>query len=328
MAGVIGIAASTAGAQLTEYKLDEAGAWRKTAEPAPGTDEAIIDQARKLIAENRPREAVRLLNRFIEERERTDNPWLAEAYLIRGDAKVAHDDEYEALYDYEVVTRQYPGTPAFPIAVAREYEIASRYVRGYRKKWWFGWRVADASELGADILIYCGERLPNSRVAELAILDLADYYYRERELRLASEAYDIFLKLFPDSEHRQRALQRRVYANVARFKGPQYDASGLKEAREFVNDLIAKYPADAERAGLGDALLARLDQSAAAQMYETAEWYLKRSDRVAARRTLKSLLARHPGSVAAARAVETLEVIEKELGLRRETAARPAEVSE
>ncbi len=307
LAGVFSFALTfTASAQISEYKLDQDGQPVKTRQAAPDSDEAFIDSARTLLAENRASDCLKLIDPWIEKYEFSENPWLPEAYLIRGDAKVALNDEYEALYDYEKIIKDFTSAPQFPLALDREYAIARKYVRGMKKKWWFGWRVEDARILGEEMLIRVNERMPSSVLAEKSMMELADFYYRERDLKLAAEAYDIFLTNFPQSDLRERAMQQRVYSYIARFKGPEYDASGLIEAKALIGQYSGKYPVEAEQAGLSDALVARIDESAAAQLYETSEWYIKKGDPVSARLTLKRLIQAHPGTVAATKAVEDM----------------------
>lgn len=296
----------TANAQISEYKLNDAGEVEKSRQAAPDSDEAFIDSARALLASNQASECLKVMDAWIEKHEFSENPWLPEAYLIRGDARVALNDEYEALYDYEKIIKDYTAAPQFPIALDREYAIARKYVRGMKKKWWFGWRVEDARILGEEMLIRVNERLPSSVLAEKAMMELADFYYRERDLKLAAEAYDIFLTNFPQSDLRERAMQQRVYSYIARFKGPQYDASGLTEAKALIQQYSGKYPLEAEQAGLSDALIARIDESAAAQLLHTAEWYIKKEDPVSARLTMKRLIQAHPGTVAATKAVDEM----------------------
>lgn len=307
VAGVLSCALTfTTHAQISEYKIDEQGQPVQTRQAEPNTDEAFIDNARALLASNRASECLKLMDEWIEKYEFSENPWLPEAYLIRGDAKVALNDEYEALYDYEKIIKDFTAAPQFPLALDREYAIARKYVRGMKKKWWFGWRIEDARILGEEMLIRVNERMPSSILAEKSMMELADFYYRERDLKLAAEAYDIFLTNFQQSDLRERAMQQRVYSYIARFKGPQYDASGLIEAKALIQQYAGKYPVEAEQAGLSDALVARIDESAAAQMYDTAEWYIAKSDPVSARLTLKRLIQAHPGTVAATKAVEEM----------------------
>lgn len=298
--------ALSASAQQKEFKLGDDGSWVKTREVDPSSDEGRIERAKQALAENRPSLALKQMNDWIERNSRTDNPWLAEAYLIRADAKTALGDEYKALYDYEEVCKEFPGTEQFATAVEREMDIGMRYLNGLKRKF-LGMRIDGATGLGEELLLRTQERMPGSRIAERACIELADYYYRIRDLKMAAETYDIFLRSYPNSQYRPKAMQRRVYANIGRFKGPLYDASGLLEAKLLIEDFSESYPADAEAAGLSDALVARLDESAAAQMYETAKWYLQRSDPVSAKLTLRRLMRRHPDSVAAVRAMELIK---------------------
>lgn len=88
-------------------------------------------------------------------------------------------------------------------------------------------------------------------------------------------------------------MQRRIYATIARFKGPQHDGSSLIDAKILTRRYISLYPAEAEKAGLDDGLLTRLDESSGQEMMETANWYLKRGDDVAARMVLQRLVRDH-----------------------------------
>ncbi|MBX3380201.1 MAG: outer membrane protein assembly factor BamD [Phycisphaeraceae bacterium] len=279
-------------------RLDADGNWvPATSEIDPSSDEGVMNRARKQLAENRPQGALALLDSWIKRNAAQDKPETAEALLRRGDAKLAMKDEYEALYDYERVIKEYPGTPQFVTALERELEIGLMYLNGLRKKTW-GLRIDSATRIGEELLIRVQERAPGSQLAQRAAIELANYYYRARDLRMAAEAYDIFLANFPTSEYRELAMERRVFANIGRYKGPRYDASGLIEAQYLVRDFAARYPKSAEQIGMNDALIARLDESAADQMFETAKWYFKRGDPVSARYTLKRLLQKHPDTVA------------------------------
>ena len=189
--------------------------------------------------------------------------------------------------------------------VEREFDIGKRYLTGLKTKI-FWMRLEDATSLGAELLVRVQERLPGSRIAEEACLFLADHYYRVRDLTQASEMYDVFLHNFPTSEHRQRAMQRRAYASIGQFKGPSYDASGLVEARSLLKNFADQYPAEAERAGMSDALSARLDESIASQKLEKARWYFRQGDDVSARFTLNRLRRSHPRTVAASIAYDLM----------------------
>jgi hypothetical protein len=291
------------------YRLDESGRWvaAPSADSAPLTpDEATIAHARFLLAGDQPVRARRLLDRWISANEHTDSPLLPQAFLLRGDAILASSDEYKALYDYETVIKDFPGSPEYARAVERELEIGIRYLGGLRRKFW-GMRIAGATDIGEELLVRVQERLPGSPLAERAGIELADYYYRIRDLGAASEAYEVFIVNHPRSEHAPKARQRRIYANIARFKGPGYDASGITEAQVLIEEYAALDPLGAQRAGLTDALTARLEESAAAQQLQKAQWYLRRGDAVSARFMLRRLVETHPRTVSADLAMQILD---------------------
>ncbi len=316
---VAGLAAGAASAQSGgEFRLDEKGNWVPAAAAPLSPDAAAMARARELLAEEKPGQAESLLDGWITEHQFTDNRYLAEAYLLRGDAKSLAGREYAALYDYEAVLKDFVGSEEFPRALERELQIGIRYLRGLKRRIW-GLRWADATDVGEELLVRVQERMPGSRLAERAAIELADYYYRIRDLRMASDAYEIFVTNFPRSEHVQWARQRRIYANIARFKGPSYDATGLRDARVLIEEYEDIDPVGAQQAGLSDALVSRLEESQAAQMLSKARWYLRRGDSVSARFTLRRLVREHPRTVAAGTAEGILEgqgwtVVEPALG--------------
>jgi tetratricopeptide (TPR) repeat protein len=289
----------------TEFTLDENGDWAAATAAPLTADQRVMADARRALADHKPRPAISTLSRWIDENGTGNSPLLPEAYLLRADARTADGDEYEALYDYEKVVMDFPATEQYARAVERELDIAQRYVGGLNRRW-FGFRVVPADDVGEELLVRTQERMPGSRIAETAALELADYYYRNRDLKLAGDAYEIFVTNFPTSASLDLARERRIYANIGRFKGPDYDASGLAEARILIQEYAATNPAAARRAGLSDALTARLDESTAAQLLSRAKYYLIRRDPVSARHTLQRLVRDHPETVSAARGIAML----------------------
>jgi hypothetical protein len=275
LASLLALAAgSTPLAAQTDYRLDENGNWVATPVAPLTADQQVIADARQALADNKPRPAIAALSRWIDENGTGNSPLLPEAYLLRADARTASGDEYEALYDYEKVIMDYPATEQYARAVERELGIAVNYVGGLNRRW-FGFRVVPADDVGEELLVRVQERMPGSRLAEDASLNLAK--------------------------------ERRIYANIGRFKGPDYDASGLAEAKILIEEYTATNPAAAKRAGLSDALMARLDESTAAQLLSKARYYLRRNDPVSARHTLQRLVRDHPETVSAARAAAMLQ---------------------
>jgi outer membrane protein assembly factor BamD (BamD/ComL family) len=299
--------AATAVGQVKEYTLDPAtGAWVAAPAPALTPDQRVMAEARQALADGRPGAAIRALDAWIDQNGTSVSPLLPQAYLLRADAKTASGDEYDALYDYERLLIDYPGTEEFTRGVERELEIGLKYLGGLKRRW-LGMRIVPAEDVVEELLVRVQERTPGSRLAERAGIELADYYYRNRDLKLAADAYEIFIANFPTSPSARHAREYRIYANIGRFKGPDYDASALAEAKVLIEEFTEIDPAAARRAGLSDALVARLNESMAAQLVSKAEYYLRRQNPVAARHALQRAVKAFPQTVAATRAMAMLK---------------------
>jgi hypothetical protein len=314
------VPAPAASAQSTEYKLTDQGEWLKTRIPTPGSDEAIISDARAALAEDRPERAREILTEFLDAGEKSASPFLAAAYRLRGDAKLAMDEEWNSVFDYEVVCQRYPQSEEFQTACEREYEIGMRYLNGLDRRL-FGVRLLPAIDDGVELLIRVQERLPGSALAEKAAISLADFYFRNRDMALAAESYDLYLANFPRGPHALQAQSGRILANLAQFKSPAYDATPLVDAREQARRFQRDYPAEAERQGFDAPLLARIDETLALQLLDNARWRLDRGELASARYTLRRLVRSYPQSASGATALAILQ----ERGWLPEPAPAPAE---
>lgn len=295
-----------AGGQPTVYELDGSG-WIAAREPEPGSDEAMIAESMRLLAEGKPGAARSLLRPWVKRHRKRGHPLMPQALLALGDAKLMAGNPYQALFDYEDLLTFYAESPEFFDALERELEIGKAYAGGTFTRRFLGiLNMGATRELVEELLTRVAMRAPGSDVAERAHLELADYYYRTRDLTFAAEAYELFVTNFPQSRHRAYALQRQILANLGRFKGPRHDASVLVEASGLIDRFRRDYPLQAQEAGLSDALQARIDESLGAQMLEAADWYQRRGDLVAARFQLQRLVVKHPRTVAAARGRELL----------------------
>ena len=276
-----------------EYVLGEDDAWQKES-PEPGTPEAQVFLARKALALGEPERARALASAFIDRFPSSRN--LPEMLLVRGDALVEMGDEYEALFDYEAIAREHPGSTVFVTALEREFAIAVAYANGLRRKLWGTFRILDTEDEAQELLIRIQERLPGSRLAEDAGMELADFYFRQAEMRLAADAYDLFIQNYPRSDRIEKARERLIQSYLASYRGPRYDDAGLRDARRRLDTMRAVQPATAQRLG-ADALLVRIKESEARKLLVTARWYLSIDDPVSCEQYLRRIVARYPDTL-------------------------------
>jgi len=277
------------------YDLADDDMWLLTERAEPGSPAARLALARTALAQREFARARDLADGWIEENERHELMPLA--LLTRADARVGLHDEYEALFDYEAIARLHPSSDVFVTALRRELDIAKRYAHGEKRKLW-GLRIVNATDEAEELLIRIQERLPGSNLAEEAGLELGDFYFRRGEMSLAADAYDLFIQNYSKSPHLTTARRRLIAANLAAFKGPEFDATGLNDARQRLIEMKAVEPAAAQQLG-ADALLAGIDERHAEKMLETVRWYLSTGDAISADYTLRRLLEKHERSAAA-----------------------------
>jgi len=297
-------AAGTPALAQQEFKLDESDRWREMDAPPPGSPAAVLRMARLALATGEAKRAKAIADAWLE-RFGLD-PLRPEALLIRGDAKDALGDEYEALFDYEDIARRYPYSAAFVPALEREFGIAQRYVAGLRRKFWGTVRVVNADDDAQEILIRIQERLPGSALAEKAGMALADFYYERRDMELAADAYDLFVQNYPRSRFVDKARLRLIAAYCSGYKGPQFDARGLAEAAVKLRELQATEPLLARQIG-AEAILLRVYESEADKRLTTANWYWTTGDPISAEREIRALVKKYPRSVATLQALRVID---------------------
>ena len=304
------VAASTAQAQSETFRLDTLDRWQKVADVDPSSEEAQLLAARRALVNGEASRAKNLANAFIERYPLSR--YRADALLIRGDAKLAGGDEYEALFDYEEIARRYYGSDVFSPTLEREYDIAIAYAKGLKRRFFGTFRIIDASEDAQELLIRVQERLPGSELAEKAGMALADFYFDRREMIMAAEAYSIYLENYPRSAGVTKARLRLIYAYLAGFRGPEYDASGLLEARAKLRSMQALQPGLAQQVG-ATSVLVRIEESEAAKLLSTANWYLEVDDPISAEMFIRRLVQRHPRSIATLEALRVVPDVLKQV---------------
>jgi len=265
--------------------------------------------ARQALANEQFDRAETMAGQWLERYEH--HPLRPDAFLIRGDALIAQRSYYQAAFEYEAIARLYPSSEAFVTALERELDIAKLYAHGTKRKIW-GLRIFSAADEAEELLIRIQERIPGSQLAEEAGIELADFYFRNRDMRLAADAYDLFIINYPLSDQVDNAKRRLIYAHLASFKGPEFDATGLIDARVELTQLEQTAPLSAEKIGSG-ALVARIDESHAQKMLKTAKWYLKVRDYISAEYTIRGLVTKYPRSLATASALRLIDEIAPQL---------------
>lgn len=291
--------------QQQQYEFRD-NQWTQVPRYDPESPEGKLQTIARVREQGEAKESEELASEWIE--QYPNHPRLVDAYMLRGDARVARRRYYRALYDYEYVIRSFPGTEQFNLAMEREFEIARLFGNGV-KRHFLGMRILPAYEEAEEILIRIQERAPGSDLGEKASLELGDFYFRRAQMTQAAEAYDLFLQNYPRSPHRERVMLRIIQSNLATFKGPRFDSTGLIEAQQRIRQYDKDYPVAAEKIGT-PALNVRIDESLALKVYHTARWYERTGEQISAIYNYRRVIKDHPRTAAAQLALDRLEEME------------------
>ena len=282
------------------------GTWTEAEQPTPTTQQIenpTLDRAERLLAARNHRPARKIILNWLRKNRRAPDRdrgvyLLAEAYYQYG-------DRIRAFYHLDELLDLHPDSRLFYSALEKQYEIADRFLRGYKRRL-LGIPMVGAEEEAIDMLFRIQERAPGSPLAERALLRTADYYYHRGDYELAADAYAAYARSYPRSPVIPRVKLRQAFASLAQFRGRYYDATPLIDARAQLEGVQAAYPEMAEQEGVA-AVMARIDASMADKLYWTAGFYGRTNEPRAAAYTYRYLISRYPTSPEADRARRRLE---------------------
>lgn len=298
------IAPSTAPTQT--WTRTGPGAWAPSTQPTATTqrvDNPTLDRVDRLLAARRHKPARKLVLGWLRKNRRA--PDRDRGVFLLAEAYYQYGDRVRAFYHLDELLDLHPESRLFYPAMEKQYEIADRFLRGYKRRL-LGVPILGGQEEGIDMLFRIQERAPGSPLAERALLRTADFYYHRGDYDLAADAYAAYARGYPRSPVIPRVKLRQAFASLAQFRGRYYDVTPLIDARAQLESIHAAYPELAAEEGVAG-VLARIDRSMADKMFWTADFYRRTKEPRAAVYTYRYLINRYPTSPEAGRARRQLE---------------------
>lgn len=299
---------SPAAAPIRTWTYDGRGTWTPASDTMPTTqrvENPTLDRVDRLLAARRHAAAKRIVLSWL--RKNRSAPDRDRGVFLLAEAYYQYGDRVRAFYHLDELLDLHPESRLFYPAIEKQYEIADRFLRGYKRRL-FGLAILGAEEEGIDMLFRIQERAPGSPLAERALLRSADYYYDRKQYELAADAYSAYARAYPRSPVVPRVKLRQAFASLAQFRGRYYDATPLIDARAQLGALRKTYPELAEKEGISG-VIRRIDVSLAGKLYWTANFYRRTNEPRAAAYTYRYLINRYPESNEASRARRRLEHI-------------------
>jgi outer membrane protein assembly factor BamD (BamD/ComL family) len=295
------------------------GQWvdQTPAEPnAPETGDAIAE-ARSLLATGKPAKARGLLQQWLK--QPPDEERLYEATFLLGETYFESRDFWKALKQYETVAENSSGE-LFDLANQRSIDVARAFLSGQKRIVWGFLRLPAYAE-GVDILDKVWERIPGTRLGELALKLKADYYYKNGDMDLAQDEYNNLVQQYPSGRFIQLAMLRSAEAAEAAFPGVRFDDKPLVEADERYRQLLGTFPAYARREEVPERLEG-IRQERAEKDLDIGRWYERTKQPSAAEFYYRLVLKDWPDTLAAADArtrLRALGVAAEDVGVKEPT---------
>ena len=286
-----------------EYKH---GQWVEIAPPKAGTPQALVAEIREAVRQHKFRQALHLADEFLK--KYPGDPSGEQVMALAGEAQMRRGRYFEAFKWYQRQVREYPTGTLFHQALQREYEIADAFLNG-RKRIVLGFLPVSATDDGLDILTRIAEQAPGSKMAQKALLRIADYHYDHQEWSQAIDAYEQFLSLYARvSDKTSYAMLQSARASYAMYRGIQYDETPLLDAEQKFRSFQENYPAQAAQANVA-AILLQIKDIRAQKLYAVGEFYLRTNHPDAAAHTWRALVRLYPNSDWAKRASDRLAAV-------------------
>lgn len=232
------------------------------------------------------------------------SPYREEAMWLYAESIFARQDYYRAFEQYEELIGQYAGSPHYRDALVREVEIADLFFGPARRRV-LGIPLLSGDTEALEILRRTIEHQPAGDLAENALLKIADYHWNKRAWFDAEENYDKYCREHPNGKGILLAEVRRARCSIEKCRGPRYDVSDLKVAHDRLQQIMAKFPADADKEGV-PALLEQVRDMQAQSLYEIAARYHRAGQPLAAAFYTERLRQQYPTSTWSQKAGEFL----------------------
>src|SRR3954447_3671513 len=214
--------------------------------------DAEFEKAERLFQQGKLEEAERAFAKLGKDRKGT--PWGEKGLYYVAESQYQRGKLVDAHTSYEKLVAEYPGTEFLDKLVTREYSIAQTWLALEDPKakpeqplpWYArftGQRpLLDTRGTALQALEHVRHHDPGGQLADDAVLRIADEHMSRGDYESAALYYDQLATDHPKSPFLQRAQLAAIDARMKGYLGPEYDGSGLEEAREKIKQTMASFP--------------------------------------------------------------------------------------
>jgi len=280
--------------------------WVEVAPPLPGTSEGDLFVIRRLNREGKSARALSAVESFIKKYGAGD-VFYPDVLVAKADALIGQTKLSKAHDTLQAMLGEYEGTGAASDALRLEFVIAESYLAGTKRRLW-GMPLLSGEDLALQILGEISADYPGHQYAKLALKTKADYLFKTGSHALAELDYSRLLREYPNSRYYRYALRRVAEATLASFAGVHYDEAAIVEASERFDEYRKAFPAEADEEGVG-LVIDSITEMRADKDFLVGQYYEHTSHLSSAVFYYRKVRADWPGSIAAAKATQRLELL-------------------
>jgi outer membrane assembly lipoprotein YfiO len=290
--GVLLVAPMIARAEPKTWEYAGGGQWPQVNAPTTqsATPDPTLDRVEQLIRANQNRSAAKLGIQWLLSHR--NDPQHERGLFLVAQAWYQYGDRVRAFYYLDELMDEHPDSRLYGPALEKQYAIADSFLNGYKRRF-LGMPAFHAYDEAVEMLYRIQQRSPGSQLAEKSLLRTANYYFNDQQYDFAADTYGAFMRTYPRSPQTQRVKLRYAYSLYAQFRGPQFDATPVIDAREQLREAMAQYPQLSAEEKLPD-LVTQLDRNLARKLYWTADFYRRTKEPRGAAYTYRYLAKAYP----------------------------------
>lgn len=220
-------------------------------------------------------------------------------------------DYYGAAADFEGLLYAFPNSSYASQAKEMLFESCFQLMKAGHPVEVLGLEIPliKSREKGLKMLRAALARYPSESFTPDFYMKLAEYFEEEREWDQAALEYGTIADLYPGQSYAARAVMGLARSSERQFKGTEYDAEPLMEAKRQYERVKFDYANHTHIADEAEAKLVQIDEVLAKKDYEVAEFYLERDLVGSARFMFEEVVTRFPKTDVARKAKERLDAL-------------------
>jgi len=306
LCAVVLASGARAGAEGTEHVWKN-GKWVPAPRPTEGTPEGELALVRMHLDKEHPKAALKAARKFLA--RYPNDSRREEVMMLSGQGEMDRGRYIKAYERFNEQMDQYRNGAFYDRAVQRQYEIADAFLKGRKRRAMWMFKVS-AVDKGIEILNGIADRVPGTVIAEKALLRVGDYHYDAKHVVQAVEAYDHYIKTFPQSPRKRlgHAMLRAARARYAQYKGEAFDDTPLIDAQQRFLNYSGRYPEQANKANV-PMVLSQIRNSLVRRYFASAKFYQRVGRRTAAIFYYRKVVAQSAESHWARRAKDALDAL-------------------